>query len=104
MRISFRQEQPSALNHSRDALAPALAGLILGMSCTGLAVSGTVVGWGGGQIPTPSGLNDIVAISASVDHVLALRSDGTVVSWGSDPDGQCDVPAGLTNVTNVAAG
>ena len=39
-----------------------------------------------------------------VNHSLALRSDGTVVAWGSDYFGQARVPAGLTGVTAIAAG
>src|SRR5438552_16099876 len=65
---------------------------------------GTVVPWGGGQTNMPSGLNNIVAISSSLDHSLALRSDGTVVAWGYDFDNQSEVPAGLSGVTAVAAG
>jgi hypothetical protein len=39
-----------------------------------------------------------------VDHSLALRSDGTVVAWGYNFDGQCNVPPGLGGVTRIAAG
>ncbi|MDB6079127.1 MAG: hypothetical protein JWO82_2874 [Akkermansiaceae bacterium] len=35
---------------------------------------------------------------------MALKSDGTVVSWGSNAYGQCDVPADLTGVTAISAG
>ena len=65
---------------------------------------GTVVPWGGGQTNMPSGLNDIVAISSSLDHSLALRSDGTVVAWGYGEQGQTNVPAGLSHVISIAAG
>ncbi len=33
-----------------------------------------------------------------------MRADGTVVAWGINSDGQCDVPAGLRNVVAVAGG
>jgi hypothetical protein len=33
-----------------------------------------------------------------------LKSDGTVVAWGDNSRGQTTVPAGLTNVTAIAAG
>jgi alpha-tubulin suppressor-like RCC1 family protein len=33
-----------------------------------------------------------------------LRADGTVVAWGDDSLGQCDVPAGLSNVIAISAG
>ncbi len=58
----------------------------------------------------------ITHISAGVNHVLALRSDGTVLAWGDDSAGEIGdgtasespaLPAevtGLTNVTQVSAG
>lgn len=52
----------------------------------------------------PAGLTDIVAISAGNSFVLAVKSDGTVVAWGSNVLGQCDVPSDLTGVVTVAAG
>ncbi len=72
-----------------------------------LKSDGTVVSWGsdefgqlgdGGAIvstnkqPTPvavsSAANGVVAIAASFGHSLALKSDGTMLSWGYDSDGQ----------------
>jgi alpha-tubulin suppressor-like RCC1 family protein len=35
---------------------------------------------------------------------LALKDDGTVVAWGDDGNGQSSVPAGLTDVVQVAGG
>jgi len=58
----------------------------------------------------------ITHIAAGVNHVLALRSDGTVLAWGNDQTSEIgngttsDVPAlptevsGLTNATGVSAG
>ena len=47
--------------------------------------------------PTGTGyLTGIVAISAGHDHSLALRNDGTVWAWGSNPYGQL----GNSTVTN----
>ncbi len=40
---------------------------------------------------------------ASGDLNLALKKDGTVIAWGYNADGGCNVPAGLDNVTAVAA-
>lgn len=39
-----------------------------------------------------------------VGHVLGLKYDGTVVAWGHDEQGQCDVPDDLTNVVEISAG
>ena len=46
----------------------------------------------------------MVAVAAGQSHSLALRSDGTVVAWGSDLSGQTDVPEGLKDVVAIAAG
>ena len=37
-------------------------------------------------------------------HSLVLKSDGTVVAWGYDNDGETDIPADLTNVVAIGAG
>ena len=54
---------------------------------TGYAVrpDGTLATWGdepASPVP-PSGLTDLVDVSASLTHVLALHADGTVVTWGA---------------------
>ncbi|MDB4747719.1 hypothetical protein OAF95_05535 [Akkermansiaceae bacterium] len=67
---------------------------------------GTVVAWGDNgykQCDVPSGLTNVVAISAGGNHNLALKKDGTVVAWGFNRDKQCDVPSGLTNVVGISA-
>jgi hypothetical protein len=46
----------------------------------------------------------VVAIAAGELHSLALKSDGTVVGWGWNDDGQATPPAGLTGVVAIAAG
>ncbi len=103
-----------------------------------LASDGTVRTWGSnadGQLgyATPSdcgsrggspcgrtpasvpGITDAVAVAAGFDHSLVLRSDGTVLAFGSNANGQLGVtePArtmtptavpGLTNVVALAAG
>ena len=89
------------------------------------APAGYVVGWGHNYrgvvtgVPSPSDevtgvirtgvvaiggqeLSNAVAISAADDHCLALRSDGTVVAWGSNEHGQTSVPDGLSNVVRIA--
>jgi alpha-tubulin suppressor-like RCC1 family protein len=35
---------------------------------------------------------------------MARKSNGTVVAWGSNSNGQIAVPSGLTNVVAIAAG
>ncbi len=76
---------------------------------------GTVKGWGesaDGAINThepmnlpggrslPAGLSSVVAVAAGAFQGLALKKDGTVVSWGQgNPP-----PKGLSNVVAIAAG
>jgi len=81
----------------------------------GADVAGTtgmrVANWGSQSIPsTPAGLSNVVAIACGHGHGLALRNDGTVVSWGVGVRtyygdfGQTNVPSGLSNVVAVAGG
>ncbi len=92
---------------------------------------GTVLSWGNGQsgqlgdgpgvifrfFPAPvSGLTDVVSISASNSHVLAVKRDGTVWGWGSNAYSQLGLGEGapltvyspvqipaLTQIVKVAA-
>ncbi|HTF90904.1 MAG TPA: DNA methyltransferase [Planctomycetota bacterium] len=53
----------------------------------------------------PAGLV-YVEIAAGYDHSLAVRSDGSIVAWGANSKGQCNVPAlpaGLTYVRVASA-
>jgi len=43
------------------------------------------------QTDIPAGLSGVRAIAAGYDFSLALKSDGTVVGWGDDGDGQTNV-------------
>ena len=47
---------------------------------------------------------DVIAVAAGAWHSLALRSDGTVLAWGDDSDGQCDVPLTLQPALTIAGG
>jgi hypothetical protein len=76
----------------------------------------TVIRWGtvgpnqgcyndlGPAFDPPAGLTDVIAVAAGERHALALRSDGTVVGWGSDVVGQATPPAGLADVVAISAG
>lgn len=89
----------------------------------GLRANGSVIAWlprGGltsnnpGGPFLPPGLTNVTAIAAGMGHGMALKADGTVVSWGgyvsdnSADSGQyvpmADPPAGLSDVVAIAAG
>jgi len=52
----------------------------------------------------PANLNGVQAIGAGDYHSLAVRTNGTVVAWGDNSEGQCQPPANLTNAVAVAGG
>ena len=54
--------------------------------------------------PEPGIPHRVTAVSAGMSHSLALLDDGTVIAWGSDSSGECDVPGNLTDVTAISAG
>jgi hypothetical protein len=52
-----------------------------------------------------SALDSLVAVDAGGrDHSLGLKSDGTIVAWGRNNDGQCDVPAPNADFVALAGG
>ena len=72
--------------------------------CSGglaLGTDGTVTGW---NDPIPSGLTNIVMISARANQKMALSADGAVVAWDYSGNIQANVPEGLSNAVAVAAG
>jgi alpha-tubulin suppressor-like RCC1 family protein len=102
-----------------------------GVHSLALKSDGTMLSWGsnssvqlgdgtaGPNNPTPSavlGATNIVGIAAGSDHSLALKSDGTILSWGYDNYGQLgdgtafpgnptpSAVLGATNIVGIAAG
>ncbi|MCX7826477.1 MAG: S8 family serine peptidase, partial [Verrucomicrobiae bacterium] len=52
----------------------------------GASTSPSLPAWGDnsvGQLATPTGVTNVVAISAGTTHSLALNADGKVVAWGN---------------------
>jgi alpha-tubulin suppressor-like RCC1 family protein len=71
----------------------------------GLALSnGVVISWGTNLGNPPSGLSGVSALAVGAFHSLALKSNGTVVSWGNTNQWAARVPAGLANVKAITTG
>ena len=74
------------------------------------AESGRATSWGSYQGYRPEKARDLTMVSAGENHTVGLRRDGTVVAWGGNGGdglgawGACNVPAGLSGVTAIAAG
>ena len=97
--LLFNKLAPVAVSGASNIVAVA-AGQVHSLA---LKADGTVLAWGndaGGQLgdnatledkPTPvvvSGASNIIAISAGYYFSLALKSDGTMLSWGNNSRGQ----------------
>jgi alpha-tubulin suppressor-like RCC1 family protein len=68
---------------------------------------GKVIGWGynlcclyGQQTPPPDTLSSVKSIAAGYSHSLALKTDGTVISWGYPA---ALPPARINNINAIAA-
>ncbi len=98
-------ELPYAINVARSGLLSPNNWHAVDRAWRGMSV---VVGWGsnssGQLLNTPRVAQEFTSIDAGENHVLALRSDGSVTAWGSNSDGQTAVPANLSNVVKIAAG
>ena len=68
-----------------------------------LLEDGSVKNWGYSYAAPAPTLKNIDLASGSA-HALLLRSDGTVVGWGSNTDGQTSIPSSLSNACAIAAG
>jgi alpha-tubulin suppressor-like RCC1 family protein len=60
--------------------------------------SGSLVNWGSIVLG-----NDIKKITAGSHHCLGIKKDGSLIAWGNNKDGQCDVPDG-NNFIAIYAG
>ncbi len=49
-------------------------------------------------------LQDVIAVDAGTSHIIALKTDGSVIAWGRNNYHQIDVPATVTNVIAISAG
>jgi hypothetical protein len=76
-------------------------------ACLGVSASAASLrAWGldhNGQVTHLPAGNDYIAVAAGDAHGLALRADGTVVAWGRNNDGECNVPAGTYKAIGAGA-
>ena len=87
---------------------------VCGSNSSGLLGNGTASTDSSGnatELVQVQGLQNIIAISAAGDHMVALRSDGTVWTWGLNTEGQLGngtntdsyVPVPVPGMNNVKA-
>jgi uncharacterized delta-60 repeat protein len=84
-----------------------LTAFAFGFAQSTVFAQSNVVGWGWnvyGATTVPAGLTNAVAIAGGTWHSLALRTDGTAVTWGGYLGDMSYGTVGLTNVAAIAAG
>jgi hypothetical protein len=84
-------------------LAALVAGAWSGAAARGQD-RGSIIGWGGQVVVPESDLTDLVAVAGGGYHSLGLKADGSIVAWGYNYYGQCNVPAPNTGFVAVAGG
>jgi len=65
---------------------------------------GSIVGWGEYVVVEQAAVENLISVAGGEGHSLGLRSDGTIVAWGWNIVGQCDVPPPNTDFVAVAGG
>ena len=80
--------------------------VVVGVCFGSAARAGQLVAWGSdrsGEVSDLPAGTDYVAIAAGDAHGLALTSEGTVVAWGQNNNGQRDVPEGAYRAVGAGA-
>ena len=79
--------------------------LVIGLLSLSTGRAQNVIAWGDdsyGQADVPASATNVIAVAAGDRHSLGLRSDGTVVCWGSGAG--TNIPPDVTNAVAIAAG
>ncbi len=79
-------------------------GLLILVSASSVLGQGSIVGWGSQVVVDPAKLENLIAIAAGGYHSLGLKSDGSIVAWGWNKSGQCNVPEPNSGFVAIAAG
>ena len=97
----------SALDRSHAVLGLLCHSFLLVLLIASANGQSSVRGWGSIVFDSDwSDATDFVQVECGALHTVALRADGSVVAWGDNAYGQCDVPAlpaGLTYVEVAAS-
>ena len=56
------------------------------------------------QTDIPEDSNEYIGLSAGKYHNIAVKSDGSLIGWGKNDQGQCDTPSGTNYVAATAGG
>jgi hypothetical protein len=90
-----------------DRMGAAVLALCIGVVIVGEASApaqqGSIVGWGS-QVVGADMSAGLVAVSGGGSHSLGLKADGSIVAWGYNGNGQCNVPSPNTRFVSVAGG
>jgi len=78
--------------------------VILCVSAAGADQTGKVLGWGIQVVEGVDLDSGFTALAAGYEHSLGFKGDGSIVAWGWNDRGQCNVPAPNSGFIAVAAG
>jgi alpha-tubulin suppressor-like RCC1 family protein len=67
------------------------------------AADGSIIGWGS-QVIGGDLTKGFIAIAAGGDHSLGLKHDGSIVAWGFNYYGQCNIPSPNSGFIAISAG
>ncbi len=83
----------------------ALTFLLVGALLPGMAAAqGEIWGWGRQVVVGESAVTDLTEVAAGFIHSVGLNAEGSVVAWGDNTYGQCNVPEPNTDFAAVSAG
>jgi alpha-tubulin suppressor-like RCC1 family protein len=77
-----------------------VAALLGAQVAQGQYTTGSIVGWG---IQVVGVAENLVAVAAGSSHGIGLKADGSMMAWGDNTSGQCNVPSPNTGFVAVAA-